>query len=483
MKITWILLAALLMLPTGAASAEAITLLPVEQFGSWYYANPSTVSDIGDPFILNAEGAYWCFATSSGAGFKAWRSEDLLNWEPQKGLAYKMSPASWGRGNFWAPEVYFYEGMYRLFYSAKKKGSDGMALGLATAEKPGGPYKDAADQPLFDPGYSVIDASLFVDDDGQPYLYYARDCSDNVVNGSHQSHVYGVKLKKDLSGDDGEPVLLTRPDQPWEQAGGTEWMWNEGPVMRKENGAYWLFYSANYFEAREYDVGAARSDGPLGPFTKLDANPLLKYQESDGVVIISGPGHNSFLTLPDGEQFMVYHTHTNPFAPSGDRQMALDRFGYHADGTPYVNGPTLSPQLRPMSLSGLESLLPGATVTGGAAEALGFLTDGDYGISQASQAYTWRSADKADAWAEFQLPKPRDVEAVLIYAPKGTSGTGRVIFDGGGSIDFDLGQTEDAPGACLRLHFAPRQTQSIRIELDQPPALCEVIALARLAPQ
>ena len=346
----------------------------------WYYENPSSINGIGDPHILRAEGAYWCYATSSGTGFKVWRSEDLVHWEAQKQPAYKMSRTGWANAKFWAPEVYAHGGRYYLFYSAKPMKDNTLRIGVATSDAPQGPFTDMGTGIFFDPGYAVIDASFFVDDDGGMYLYYSKDCSENVIDGTHQSHIYGIRLLDDLSGVSGDPVLLTRPDQAWELHSGPEWLWNEGPILRKHGGAYWLFYSANYFESKEYGVGAARADGPLGIFEKLDGNPLLTWAERDGEVLVSGPGHNSFLEV-DGELFMVYHTHTNPFAPSGDRQMALDRAGFRADGTPFVNGPSLAPQLLPLSQLGLANLAQTATLPEGAE----VLVDGDCGIATPSK--------------------------------------------------------------------------------------------------
>lgn len=63
--------------------------------------------------------------------------------------------------------------------------------------------------------------------------------------------------------------------------------------MRRD-GRYYLYYSANYFAGKEYSVGVAVADHPLGPYVKQENNPILDYVEEDGQVLVSGPGHNSF---------------------------------------------------------------------------------------------------------------------------------------------------------------------------------------------
>ena len=65
---------------------------------------------------------------------------------------------------------------------------------------------------------------------------------------------------------------------------------------------------------------------------------------------ISGSGHNSVTNSPDGsELFIVYHIHTDPGHPSGDRQVCIDRMGFREDGSLYVTGPTHTPQPIPSS--------------------------------------------------------------------------------------------------------------------------------------
>ena len=111
--------------------------------------------------------------------------------------------------------------------------------------------------------------------------------------------------------------------------------------MLKHNHKYYLMYSANFYASRDYSVGYAVAERPLGPYTKAAHNPILFSSNSE----ISGPGHNSVIASPDrGELFIVYHIHTDPDRPSGERQVCIDRMGFREDGSLYVNGPTNTPQ-------------------------------------------------------------------------------------------------------------------------------------------
>ena len=105
-----------------------------------------------------------------------------------------------------------------------------------------------------------------------------------------------------------------------------------------------MTYSANGFNTHEYCVAYATADNPLGPWVKASENPILKANLAIGV---SGPGHNSFAWSPDGsELFMIYHIHTFPDKPSGNRTVCIDRVQFK-NGKMAVNGPTKSPQPYP----------------------------------------------------------------------------------------------------------------------------------------
>jgi GH43 family beta-xylosidase len=317
--------------------------------GEWMpltYQNPMPIKHIGDPFVLRApDGIYYCYATSALDGFKAWISPDFVHWT-EIGYVYKRNDDSWGESDFWAPEVLFYEGKYFMHYSARWGKNQSLRIGVATSDSPGGPFMDLFNHPMFDFGYAAIDGHVFFDEDGRKYFYYARDCSENVVDGRHESHLYVLELNDDLTSFKGEPLLITKPEQEWECRSGTGWFWNEGPFVLKDKGRYYLMYSANFYASREYSVGYAVAESPTGPFVKAAHNPILFSPNAE----ISGPGHNSVTVSPDGsELFIVYHIHTDPQNPSGDRQVCIDRMDFREDGSLYVIGPTDTPQPVPSS--------------------------------------------------------------------------------------------------------------------------------------
>lgn len=284
------------------------------------------VTDIGDPFILRDGEKYYMYATSAKDGFLYFLSDDLKNWE-KCGYCYKGNP-DLTENDYWAPEVYKIRDKYYMLFTARWREKHSLRLWLAEGKSPCGPFVNVYDRPLFDFGYAVIDGTLFFDDDGQTYLYYSRDCSENIINGVHASELYCVKFNAETLVVEGEAVKLTTPDTPWETSLDQKWRWNEAPAVIKHNGVYYLNYSVNCFDSREYSVCLATSESPMKNFVKRAENPILKYREGE----FSGPGHNCLFTDKNGELKTAFHIHTFYEKPSGNRRACIANAGFTTDG-------------------------------------------------------------------------------------------------------------------------------------------------------
>lgn len=318
--------------------------------------NPSNISSIGDPYILYDDGMYYLYCTSEGIGYKVWKSPNMRYWE-YVGYALNKTSGSWGVKNYWAPEVYKHNGKYYMVYSAQNSANI-HSLGAAVSDSPTGPFVNLTSQPMLAFDYSVIDAHVYFAEDGRLYLYYAKDCSTNIVNGIKESHIYGVELSDDFKSVIGKPKLLLTPSQGWEFGPNDKVRWNEGPYVFENNGTFYMMYSANLYSTAKYAVGYATSDNPLGPFIKYQNNPIL---QGDGVTT-SGSGHNSLTVSPDGSEiWTAYHTHTFVTNPSGNRQVCVDRLVIREDGTLYINGPSLTNQPQPSGYKGFVNVSRKAT--------------------------------------------------------------------------------------------------------------------------
>jgi beta-xylosidase len=279
----------------------------------------TNVENIGDPFIVCADNSYYMYATSFDCcGFRVRRSKDLKNWVAL-GVCLDMSNG-WAERDFWAPEVIFHNGKYVMHYTARRKSDKSLRIGVAIADVPQGPFVDQG--VMFDFGYAAIDGHVFLDDDGERYLYYSKDCSENIIDGISTSQIYMVKLNEDLTKAITDPMLIFGPTEDFECLRyHSLTRWNEGPFMLKSNGKYYLTYSANCYGTKEYCICLAISNRPDGGFKKDGKNPILSYK--DVAEDFSGPGHNAFFIDLDGKLKMTFHIHTYADQPSGNRKAVI----------------------------------------------------------------------------------------------------------------------------------------------------------------
>lgn len=306
------------------------------------FTNPMKINT-ADPVMLYYNGRYYCYGTNNASGYYVHSSADLENWTADAKIFEKYEGFH-GVDCFWAPEVYQRGDKFIMTFSCRAADKR-HSIYIATSDSPTGPFVDTNNgQPFFSPGYSVIDANLLFDDDGRVYMYYSRDCSENIVNGIRESHLYVVELSADLTKVISEPVFCTCPDHDWEKLSGDTHRWNEGPCAFKRNGIYYLMYTANFYASIHYAVGYATASSPMGPFVKSASNPILR---SDGETTM-GTGHNNIMFSPDkSEMFCVYHSLKNRRNNDEGRVPNLDRMVFDEEGNLSIIGPTVTPQPLP----------------------------------------------------------------------------------------------------------------------------------------
>lgn len=324
--------------PTAAAAptvAPTSGPTPIPTPGPDEFVNPVINRDFPDPDVLKVGDTYYAYATNAGAAHvQGAKSADLVSWEPVMGVLPAMP--RWAAAGFtWAPEVTTWDdgASFVLYFTARDIASDKQCIGLATSDSPEGPFFSDALEPLIcqvDQGGS-IDASSFRDDDGTPYLLWKNDgncCGHKVFIWIQQLTPDGLSLV-------GEPTSLITNDQLWE--GNLV----EAPVLWKQDGRYYLFYSANSYAGVDYATGYAVADNVLGPYTKPSDEPLLATDWGVGAAL--GPGGQDVIVGPDDATWIVYHAWdlTNSF-----RRMNIEQLAWE-DGRPVVQGPDPGPQPRP----------------------------------------------------------------------------------------------------------------------------------------
>jgi len=310
------LLAAAVMLAvlpaTGAVAA-------VPDYGTAEAGNPFADGWYADPDIAVYDNTFWVFPTSSRpyaeqTYLDAFSSTDLVTWTKHPNVLTKAN-VSWATQAMWAPAPIQRNGRYYLYFAANDIQSNAAlgGIGVAVADSPAGPYRDALGRPLigqFVNGAQPIDQDVFIDDDGQAYIYYGGWGHANVA-----------RLNADMTS------LGTFPDgSTFKEI--TPPGYVEGPQMFKRNGRYYLMWSEGGWTGPDYSVSYAMSTSPTGPFTKLD-----KVLTQDPAVA-KGSGHNSVVNVPGTDTwYIVYHRRPLSETDGNHRQLAYDRMTFNADGT------------------------------------------------------------------------------------------------------------------------------------------------------
>ncbi len=270
-----------------------------------------------DPNIVVYGDTYYIYPTTdgfpgwSGTRFSVWSSKNLVDWTDH-GVVLDLGPdVGWADSRAWAPAAIERNGKYYLYFCAEAK------IGVAVADSPTGPFVDSG-KPLIernpDPG-QAIDPAVFVDDDGEYYLYWGN------------TRPYVVPLNEDMISYD--PAKITRLD-------GLDGF-REGLFMVKRNGTYHLTWSIDDTRSENYRVGYATGPSPTGPFTNRGV--ILRRNLSLG---IEGPGHSSMVQVPGTDDwYIVYHRFAIPDGDGTNRETTIDRLTFNRDGTIAPVVPTL----------------------------------------------------------------------------------------------------------------------------------------------
>lgn len=288
----------------------------------------ATLVPLADPFIMLYDDIYYAYGTGAENGIEVMVSDDLENWtradNGRGGLALHKDD-SYGDKWFWAPEVYHVNNTFYMYYSAEEH------MCVATSDSPLGPFVQEEKRPMLE-GEKTIDNSLFIDDDGTPYLFFDR-FNDGL-------NIWVAELEEDLMTIKTETLHpCIHVSQEWEE------VWprvNEGAFVIKHDGIYYMTYSANSYESQFYGIGCATATDIMGEWTKYPHNPLL--QKPGNLV---GVGHSSMFKDREGNWKIVFHAHQSDSAIH-PRNMFISSVGFRdRNGVDelYIDQEYLTPKL------------------------------------------------------------------------------------------------------------------------------------------
>ncbi|MFC0680211.1 glycoside hydrolase family 43 protein [Lysobacter korlensis] len=295
---------------------------------------------VHDPFLLTdrASGRYLLYtaydgrADGRGTGIVAYTSQNLRDWAGPE-VVFRVPDGAWPDPGTapWAPEVHAYRGQYFLFLtmhdphtalSPVRRGENEFAVsnartgaryeptmrgvGIAVADRPEGPFRlIRTDRPTTPPDFMALDGTLFVGDDGTPWMVYAHEWVQ-LLDGTMEA----VRLSDDLGSAVGDPVHLFR---------GSEASWlrtrtpgtaalppyvTDGPQLRRLPGGalamLWASYRADGAAGEYVETYAVSPSGSLfGPWIQGD------------VLVDGNAGHGMLFETFDGTLMLVLHRGMN----------------------------------------------------------------------------------------------------------------------------------------------------------------------------
>ncbi|MGM9697704.1 MAG: family 43 glycosylhydrolase [Prevotella sp.] len=298
-----------------AATTNVSAQNPVVQ--TWFTSDPAPMVD-GDRMYMytghdedNAD-FFWMYE------WRCYSSADMVNWTDH-GSLMSLDTFEWADDRAWAAQTIKRNGKYYWYICAHSKLTNGMAIGVAVADSPTGPFKDALGKPLFDNGkWDNIDPTVLIDDDGQAYLYWGNP------------NVYCVKLNEDMISLKGEVKMIEQTEDGFgapqmdKRVKGKKYKdcYTEGPWITKRNGKYWLLYAAGGVpEHIAYSV----SDTPMGPWKYM--GPIMPLEDTKSFTNHCGVADFK------GKSYFFYHTGKLPGGGGFGRSCAIEEFKYNADGS------------------------------------------------------------------------------------------------------------------------------------------------------
>jgi arabinoxylan arabinofuranohydrolase len=246
--------------------------------------------------------------------WRVWSSSDMVNWTDH-GSPLSLSTFAWADANAWASQAVQRNGRFYWYVSARERASGRMAIGVAVADSATGPFRDAIGRPLIVD--NEIDPTVFVDDDGQAYLYWGNP------------NLNYVRLNADMISYSGSPTRIplttagfgTRNGNPSRPT-----LYEEGPWVFKRNGIYYNVFAA---ECCSEFIGYSSAPGPTGPWTYRGT--VMPRQGG------SFTNHAAVIDFNGGSYFF-YHNGALPGGGGFTRSVAVEKFTYGPGGTiPTIN--------------------------------------------------------------------------------------------------------------------------------------------------
>ena len=261
-----------------------------------------------DPAPVVIDGKVYLYTTHDEDGARGFQmfdwllytSEDMVNWQDYGPVAslddFKYYD---GKNGAWAEQVVQANGEYYMYCPIH-----GHGIGVLRSDYPYGPFRDALGEPLVwqKENWDDIDPTVWIDDDGQAYMYWGNP------------NLYSVKLGKDMISLAG-PIIKHPKIEDYQ----------EGPWFWKHDGHYYMAFASTCCPE---GIGYAMSDGPEGPWEykgHIMDHTVRTRGNHPGIIDYKG---RSYVF---GLNYDIMHLKT--FAHAEQRSVSVAEMHYNEDGT------------------------------------------------------------------------------------------------------------------------------------------------------
>ena len=261
-----------------------------------------------DPAPVVIDGKVYLYTTHDNDGARGFQmfdwllyvSDDLVNWQDYGPVA-SLDDFKYYDGNngAWAEQVVEANGSYYMYCPIH-----GHGIGVLTADHPYGPFHDPLGEPLVwqKEHWNDIDPTVWIDDDGQAYMYWGNP------------ELYSVKLGKDMISLAGPIVKHPKIED-----------YQEGPWFWKHDGHYYMAFASTCCPE---GIGYAMSDGPEGPWEykgHIMDHTVRTRGNHPGIIEYKGKSYVF------GLNYDIMHLKT--FAHAEQRSVSMAEMHYNPDGT------------------------------------------------------------------------------------------------------------------------------------------------------
>lgn len=309
---------------TLTSAAAVFLLIVASPFGStaqnpivqtYYTADPAPMVHNGTVYLYTSHDedvTVRNFFTMND--WRCYSSTDMVNWTDH-GSVLSYKDFEWSRGDAWAGQCIYRNGKFYYYLPVNQK-NGGNAIGVAVSDSPTGPFKDALGKPLLT-GYGYIDPTVYIDNDGQAYLYWGNP------------NLWHVKLNEDMISYDQE-YGIKKEDLKDENFGyrskkidNRTAAYEEGPWLFKRNSLYYLLFPAGGVPEH---LAYSTSKSVTGPWVYGDT---IMHVIQDKGAFTNHPGYIEF----KGKSYLFYHNGALPGGGGFKRSVCIEPFEFNADGT------------------------------------------------------------------------------------------------------------------------------------------------------